>query len=758
MLRFAPVGIVTCCLALFGAAPAAAKDKPHIELDGEHTSSYAYAWRRGRLSGAATVSLKVGEGKLLLSASEPGAALLFRLAQGDMGSFLKTIGADEHQHRPPHLVVPCDPNDWFAVLARYGDRAQGPSIALDFRIEVLPDETLRANAEHHGRKPARLGLWTGDTQSFENFKREEVERWHAAAKNGDPYVPAKPGLRLVQRQGTDGTTTEHFRVVEDGTGWHPGIDMVGLAEISRNELGQPTVVLTVRGAFQEKFRDYTERSVGLPLAILIDGEHYSSPWIHAPLDAHVQITTGSAPDDALVLARRLVGAVRRAQYDGPASALEGGLRIDAQGTLDVLLPAGRDEPMALRANNGIYSSSVDLKVAHAEGTSVGGHAILDWVVSDAMGEHVPAPATSSADLRVVLSTLQRPEDFQRLLSALANAPSLSQAQWQESLATVAQSKRPAIQRIVFDAAAKRKPDASFLPTLRKLVASDPELANLADAVALASADDVRALSQSPAPVLRELAARSLRNTPVSDDGAGALLLVLAKDDNDSVALAALDSAGYALLDGHEVAVERLMDALVAAQARDLFSGGASMALSNRLDDVVAYADRALPNDPQRAGLVAKSVLTVLMYREDVSVKFSASAAAALEQALHDEAHAIEVATLLRLVQRGHPPALDALLGTLEGPEQRAFVAAMAIYHTIEDNSVPEGPVARAKAMEAFRKLATRPEQHLKDAAAVSLFALGDRNEDVRTHVQKVATEGRSGLSHLAQNLLKETPR
>ncbi len=53
------------------------------------------------------------------------------------------------------------------------------------------------------------------------------------------------------------------------------------------------VLYEVKPEFQDAFFKFTSKNIGMPLAIIIDGEYYSAPVIHEGLRDNIQITSGS---------------------------------------------------------------------------------------------------------------------------------------------------------------------------------------------------------------------------------------------------------------------------------------------------------------------------------------------------------------------------------------------------------------------------------------------------------------------------------
>lgn len=182
-------------------------------------------------------------------------------------------------HRRPDVV---------ALLTRPG--------TLEFMIEVLPDARYRQRLDFGDEAPPRRGLWPSSAADFDAYLRAEGERWRAARAEDAPYVPSRPGYRLVCESGKDGSSTGHFHLLEvppadkrfDGR-------MVKDPVVSLDQMNQPVVVFDVRKTWQQRFGDWTEANLFLPVAIVLDGEFHSAPTIRARLTTNVQISLGRGP-------------------------------------------------------------------------------------------------------------------------------------------------------------------------------------------------------------------------------------------------------------------------------------------------------------------------------------------------------------------------------------------------------------------------------------------------------------------------------
>ena len=171
---------------------------------------------------------------------------------------------------------------------------------LKFRIEVLPDEDYKARNE--GNTPARLtasaeGVWRPrDRESFEAFKRKEIEIWRKARAAGEPYVPSDERYFLVKAKGTDGSAESHFHVLEEPQ--DEVLRQIGGTIITDPAVGedpndhQPVVNHGVKKEWQNIFGSWTEANKHLPMAIVLNDEYWSAPRINDKLTSGVRISLG----------------------------------------------------------------------------------------------------------------------------------------------------------------------------------------------------------------------------------------------------------------------------------------------------------------------------------------------------------------------------------------------------------------------------------------------------------------------------------
>ena len=198
--------------------------------------------------------------------------------------------------------------DKFQISLPVGSAGQAEGITrvvtqlgdLKFRIQVLPDQDYQNHAQNDGRLDdlKRLGVWEKrDSASFNEFKKKEIEIWRKARADGLPYKPTRPDrYELVKRKGSDGTADYDFAILEVPSAETEDFDGGILVDpvVGRNEADFPVVNFRVRNEFQNVFGQWTGKNVLLPMAIVLNDEFISAPWINQKLETNVQITLGAS--------------------------------------------------------------------------------------------------------------------------------------------------------------------------------------------------------------------------------------------------------------------------------------------------------------------------------------------------------------------------------------------------------------------------------------------------------------------------------
>jgi hypothetical protein len=216
------------------------------------------------------------------------------------------------------------------AVAAIEEAAEDRRLAL--RIEVLPTEELRRRLgdDPPGRSP-RLesghAPWqgVGDTfppteEGFEAFNRHEVARWQAAREAGAPFVPSDPRYALVPERAVADPAVEAFHLLEVPA-QHETFDarMVEDPAVGQDDNDHmPVVLYSIRKEWQGAFGAWTERNLGMPMAIVVDDVWLSAPRINARLLSNVQTTLGLGSRAELEKeARQLVSALQSAPWPAP---------------------------------------------------------------------------------------------------------------------------------------------------------------------------------------------------------------------------------------------------------------------------------------------------------------------------------------------------------------------------------------------------------------------------------------------------------
>ncbi len=166
--------------------------------------------------------------------------------------------------------------------------------SLWFRVQVLPEQN-----KHDDRK--RESAWPGTPAEFASWKDGEFERYNKQIGEGGAYAPSdweewgRPRFFLVKREGQTGRAVEHFEVCEiPKEGFRFDGQILTNARVSRDMANRPAVVFDVKPAYQNAFGEWTENNIGLPMAMLLNGEFTGerAPTIQSKLTDSVQISLG----------------------------------------------------------------------------------------------------------------------------------------------------------------------------------------------------------------------------------------------------------------------------------------------------------------------------------------------------------------------------------------------------------------------------------------------------------------------------------
>ncbi|MHC5009466.1 MAG: SecDF P1 head subdomain-containing protein [Planctomycetota bacterium] len=205
-------------------------------------------------------------------------------------------------------------------------RALESSGDLQFLIEVRPKE--RYAVEPEDPTPPRLQQppypWDGTAEAFDAYKEAEVERWRGAQAANEEYVPSRPDLLVLPRKDSSAEGVDAFHVLEAPAS-HLRFDgsIVERGMVSRSHYDQrPVVLFEVRTLYQNVFGDWTEQNVGMPMAIVLEGEYVSAPIIRDRLTDSVQITLGQGSyGDLQAEAEALVAALQSGRIKVPVRVL-----------------------------------------------------------------------------------------------------------------------------------------------------------------------------------------------------------------------------------------------------------------------------------------------------------------------------------------------------------------------------------------------------------------------------------------------------
>jgi len=184
---------------------------------------------------------------------------------------------------------------------------------LQFRVEVLPNYGEFRSDDDDVRKRNRV--WIGATGSvptdgtapetfddsaagFEKFKAREVERFKQFRDNGERYQPLDARYRLVTRFRGDNapppSKPDDFVVLEEPTDpqFRMGGEILSSVRASQDRHGAPAVQFDVKLEFQNVFHTWTGENVGLPMAIVLNGQYDSAPVIQSALRDTVIVSLG----------------------------------------------------------------------------------------------------------------------------------------------------------------------------------------------------------------------------------------------------------------------------------------------------------------------------------------------------------------------------------------------------------------------------------------------------------------------------------
>ncbi len=172
---------------------------------------------------------------------------------------------------------------------------------LAFRIEVLPDAEYRHDDKSGDR--TRRNVWAGagekypaTPEGFREYKKAEAEAWKKARDQAVAYVPMDPRYRLAKKKDTAGTVPEDFVLLEEPqeARYRFGGELLSNIKPDHDDTGLPNVIYEVKAAYQHVFAVWTGENIQMPMAIVLNDEYDSAPYIQSELSTNVQITLGGS--------------------------------------------------------------------------------------------------------------------------------------------------------------------------------------------------------------------------------------------------------------------------------------------------------------------------------------------------------------------------------------------------------------------------------------------------------------------------------
>lgn len=228
------------------------------------------------------------------------------------GRLVEVIGTPHHTDGALRLHVTTERgaslDSWIAFLREH----YAEPTTLEFRMEVLPEASY-SDAPEYAELRRREPLWSGTSADFEAFKKREIAAWRKARSGGEAAYP-RPDARMfvVRRRGMEGTEAAHFAVVAayaSGAGPFGG-NILENPRTGRDNLGRLLVLFDIRSEWQNALGAWTHANMGYPMAILVNGELLTAPYIRGRLSDAIQIPVGRT-DDAASEAQALADGLHR---------------------------------------------------------------------------------------------------------------------------------------------------------------------------------------------------------------------------------------------------------------------------------------------------------------------------------------------------------------------------------------------------------------------------------------------------------------
>lgn len=178
---------------------------------------------------------------------------------------------------------------------------------IEFRIEVRPEypdplDESRVRSEVWQGASARSSLTSETTfpttkQGFAEFRAFELARWKAARDRHEPYRASDQRYRLVPKANARLEVAEDFVILEEPTtaAERFGNEVLGDARPWRGMDLENGVQAAIKAELGAAFAKWTGHNVGLPLALVVNGEWISAPTIRDALEDNLIIMLPSLP-------------------------------------------------------------------------------------------------------------------------------------------------------------------------------------------------------------------------------------------------------------------------------------------------------------------------------------------------------------------------------------------------------------------------------------------------------------------------------
>jgi SecD/SecF fusion protein len=144
-------------------------------------------------------------------------------------------------------------------------------------------------------------------------------------KNGDPIPPGYELLKHVEQLKNNQTRLEQYVVAKKPVNNLSG-DIVESARVVRGNLGEPTIEFVLTDDAAARFLETTKDNINHQMAVILDGELQTAPFIRAQISKNGEITGDYTPEAAQTIANVLENPLRaplRIVYSSDVSATLG---------------------------------------------------------------------------------------------------------------------------------------------------------------------------------------------------------------------------------------------------------------------------------------------------------------------------------------------------------------------------------------------------------------------------------------------------